>query len=68
MWQPIPAPTTLPSGTMRDLLCGHPEQKYGVRLTLSGIKVRFADDGSLIGASMDRTSNRARRRWPTTRR
>src|SRR6188474_1791841 len=30
-WQPIPATARLPSGTFVDVLCGQPEQKYGVR-------------------------------------
>ena len=31
-WQPMPASARLPSGTLVDVLCGHPEQKYGVRV------------------------------------
>jgi hypothetical protein len=30
-WQPMPAVARLPSGTLVDVLCGHPEQKYGMR-------------------------------------
>src|ERR1700744_4350221 len=32
-WQPIPASARLPSGTLVEVLCGQPEQKYGVRVT-----------------------------------
>ena len=35
--QPIPAPTAEPSGTLVPVLCGQPEQKYGVRLGNSSI-------------------------------
>ncbi len=31
VWQPIPPPTSVPSGALTELLCGHPEQKNGVR-------------------------------------
>ena len=34
-WQPMPAPTSEPSGTRVPVLCGQPEQKNGVR-TASG--------------------------------
>jgi hypothetical protein len=34
-WQPMPASARLPSGTRVEVLCGQPEQKYGVRLTPS---------------------------------
>jgi hypothetical protein len=27
VWQPIPAPTSVPSGTFVEELCGQPEQK-----------------------------------------
>src|SRR3954462_5026692 len=30
-WQPMPAKARLPSGTLVEVLCGQPEQKYGVR-------------------------------------
>ena len=30
-WQPMPAIARLPSGTLVEVLCGQPEQKYGVR-------------------------------------
>ena len=30
-WQPMPASARLPSGTRVPVLCGQPEQKYGVR-------------------------------------
>ena len=30
-WQPMPAPTSEPSGTRVPVLCGQPEQKNGVR-------------------------------------
>src|SRR6201985_3401752 len=29
-WQPMPAKARLPSGTLVEVLCGQPEQKYGV--------------------------------------
>ena len=35
-WQPMPAMARLPSGTRVEVLCGQPEQKYGVRATLGG--------------------------------
>jgi hypothetical protein len=35
-WQPVPAPTSVPSGTLVPQLCGHPEQKNGVRWVASG--------------------------------
>src|SRR5882762_4579419 len=31
-WQPMPAKARLPSGTLVEVLCGQPEQKYGVRV------------------------------------
>src|ERR1700761_5295804 len=31
-WQPMPARAFEPSGTFVEVLCGHPEQKYGVRV------------------------------------
>jgi len=31
-WQPMPQRARLPSGTLVEVLCGQPEQKYGVRL------------------------------------
>jgi len=31
-WQPMPAVARLPSGTLVDVLCGQPEQKYGARI------------------------------------
>ena len=36
-WHPVPAPTSVPSGTLVPQLWGQPEQKKGVRLTDSGI-------------------------------
>ena len=32
-WQPMPPPTIEPAGALVELLCGQPEQKYGVRAT-----------------------------------
>ena len=40
LWQPMPPPTSAPSGTLVDVLCGQPEQKYGERVTDSGISAR----------------------------
>ena len=40
-WQPMPPPATEPSGTTVERLCGHPEQKYGVRAGRSA----STDDG-----------------------
>src|SRR4051794_23286669 len=40
-WQPMPASALEPSGTLVDVLCGQPEQKYGVRV---------APDMSMISA------------------
>jgi hypothetical protein len=34
VWQPIPAPTSVPSGALIELLCGQPEQKNGVRTAM----------------------------------
>ena len=31
-WQPMPASALEPSGTRVEVLCGQPEQKYGVRV------------------------------------
>ncbi len=39
-WQPIPPPTSVPGATSVEELCGHPEQKYGVRAA-SGRLVRW---------------------------
>src|ERR1700676_4950603 len=33
-WQPMPAVERLPSGTLVDVLCGQPEQKYGMRVSV----------------------------------
>src|ERR1700674_5807327 len=33
-WQPMPAVARLPSGTLVDVLCGQPEQKYGTRFNV----------------------------------
>ena len=41
-WQPIPPPTSEPSGTAVERLCGQPEQKYGVRSPMSGSSCRGA--------------------------
>ena len=32
--QPIPAVDRLPSGTLVEVLCGQPEQKYGIRFSV----------------------------------
>ncbi len=50
-WQPMPAIARLPSGTRVEVLCGQPEQKYGVRATLDGGAAR----------SFSLASSRARR-------
>ena len=31
VWQPMPPPTSVPSGALSDELCGQPEQKNGER-------------------------------------
>ena len=36
VWQPMPAPTSVPSGAFVELLCGQPEQKNGVRCAIGG--------------------------------
>ncbi len=41
-WQPMPASAFEPSGTFVDVLCGHPEQKYGVRVAPLTLIVRAA--------------------------
>src|SRR5439155_20683234 len=33
-WQPMPAVARLPSGTLVEVLCGQPEQKYGTRFSV----------------------------------
>ena len=45
-WQPIPAPTAAPSGTLVPVLWGHPEQKNGVRLGSSSILRFMPVDGA----------------------
>ena len=60
LWQPIPAPTSEPSGTFVDELCGQPEQKNGVRLTESGISCRAAAGAGVI-RSPSRSASRPRR-------
>ena len=57
VWQPIPAPTSVPSGTLVDELCGQPEQKYGVR---SVIARGVASARSLASITAIRAAIRAR--------
>ena len=44
-WQPMPPPATDPSGTSVEVLCGQPEQKYGVRVA-PGTSISRAAGGS----------------------
>ncbi len=64
-WQPIPARACEPSGTRVEVLCGQPEQKYGVR-TGSG-----PEAGGTTGASGSETSRprprKVRPKIPTRR-
>ena len=60
VWQPIPAPTTAPSGTSVLRLWGQPEQKNGERSTASGIMVRSRGRGAR------RSSRRGARRARST--
>src|SRR6058998_924948 len=42
-WQPIPAVARLPSGTLVEVLCGQPEQKYGTRFNvIFGLESAFS--------------------------
>src|SRR5215216_110027 len=34
VWQPMPAPTSVPSGALIEELCGQPEQKNGARCAI----------------------------------
>ena len=57
-WQPIPPPATDPSGTTVDRLCGHPEQKYGVRGGTSSAATAMRDRAA-GGGARDRRGARA---------
>ena len=46
-WQPMPEPTSSPSGTLVPVECGQPEQKYGVRV--GRMSSFFLTDLGLIG-------------------
>ena len=47
MWQPIPAPTSVPSGALTELLCGQPEQKNGARCAIGRGWLRAAISSSV---------------------
>src|ERR671916_12335 len=40
VWQPMPAPTSVPSGALIELLCGQPEQKNGDRCAIGSCSGR----------------------------
>ncbi len=42
VWQPMPAPTSVPSGALVELLCGQPEQKNGERAAIGSGRGRPA--------------------------
>ncbi len=46
VWQPMPAPTSVPSGALIELLCGQPEQKKGVRAAIGSAVCRRATSSS----------------------
>ena len=43
VWQPMPAPTSVPSGALVELLCGQPEQKKGERAAIGSGRGRRGD-------------------------
>jgi hypothetical protein len=55
-WQPMPAVARLPSGTRVEVLCGQPEQKYGMRAKLVLV---LASDFSLDSRNARRASIRS---------
>ena len=57
MWQPIPAPTSVPSGAGVELLCGQPLQKNGVRDIGSG-RIMYRDAVSILATRASRSSSR----------
>ena len=69
VWQPIPPPTSVPSGALIELLCGQPEQKNGVRCAIGSVAGR----PSIAASSRRRASTessrtpRAARRAATAR-
>src|SRR3954453_15780103 len=48
VWQPMPTPSSASSGLAVGVLCGQPEQKYGVRASGAGA---VATDGASNGTS-----------------
>ena len=44
MWQPMPNPTSWSSSARVEMLCGQPEQKYGVRGAGSGSSAEVDTD------------------------
>lgn len=63
-WQPIPPPTSAPSGTMAEVLWGQPEQKYGVRWGSGGPAASVAGRRRSRRARTEGMSWSARRRGP----
>ncbi len=67
-WQPMPAVARLPSGTRVEVLCGHPEQKYGCRTEVTrglasawSLKSRNASRSLKLAPSSESMPSRERR-------
>ena len=59
VWQPMPAPTSVPSGAFTELLCGQPEQKNGVRCAIGSSAGRPWISASLREARLHRVDPHA---------
>ena len=46
VWQPMPPPTSVPSGALTEELCGQPEQKNGARWAIGSSAGRAASESS----------------------
>ena len=55
VWQPMPAETTLPSGTCVEELCGQPEQNHAVRPVVASLLRAWISSRRLIQVSADST-------------
>ena len=64
VWQPMPAPTSVPSGACTELLCGQPEQKNGVRCAIGSSAGRPWISASFREARLDRVDPHAARLEP----
>ena len=60
-WQPMPARAVEPSGTLVEVLCGQPAQKYGRRLTLSDSLL--SSSGSVKSRTSARRSAKRCGKW-----